>query len=215
MNPFDRFGRVYVINAISNRRQMIEKELDKLEIPSYKRDFVSARIPDPGLKMSNMRRNPPNELGANMSHAKAVMSAIADQVPYPLFIEDDVIFDQGCRDRMVSAIKDLDEHDWRVFYLGGHPCEDVVKVGDHLFKVGRFSFAESYSLAYPQEFMNHWFDRIGQPHAMFDQILGEYARKGGYCVYPLVTNQPKGFSYISQNVDDKTYCVESGWRNHT
>ena len=64
-------------------------------------------------------------------------------------------------------------------------------------------------------FLDYWLDRIGQPNAMFDRILGEFARdNNGYAIYPPITSQPAGYSFVAERNDDKTNCIESGWRNH-
>lgn len=215
VNSFDWFGRVYVINGVQGRREKISAELDKLGIPEYKRDFIRAKPPALDFKMSNMRRNPRGEFGCSLSHLKAVIHAANERIPRPLFIEDDILFEPDAAKRLASAIADIEGRQWSVLYMGGHPCEDVERIGECLVKVGRFSFAEAYSIPFPEHFIDYWLDRAGQPHAMFDQILGEYAKQtGGYCVYPIITKQPAGFSHVTGGHDDKTYCIESGWRNH-
>jgi len=216
VSSFDWFGRVYIINGIPGRREKISAELDRLGIPEYKRDYVRAKPPLAGLHMSNMRRNPQGEFGCSLSHIKAVIYAANDRVQRPLFLEDDILFAPDAEERLAKAIKDLEGRQWQVLYLGGHPCEDVERVGECLVKVGRFSFAEAYSMPFPEVFIDYWLDRIGQEHAMYDQILGEYAKKtDGYSVFPIITRQPPGYSHVIRGHDDKTYCIESGWRNHT
>jgi hypothetical protein len=87
-------------------------------------------------------------------------------------------------------------------------------ISDHLVKVGRFSFAESYALNRHalSEFFDFWCDRIGQPQAMYDRILGEFAQENNaYCVYPPITEQPPGYSFITNEEDDKSALVQRGW----
>ena len=102
--------------------------------------------------------------------------------------------------------------------MGGHPCEPVKKVSDNLVKVARFSFAESYAINRPalENFMDYWLDSIGQPQAMYDFILSRFATaNNGYCVYPVLTNQPIGaYSHISKTNDDKHDLVRRGWENN-
>ena len=229
MTPFNWFEHIYCINAIPERREAMKQRLQRI---GFRTDplssaskgyasFVSVKTPDPALKMSNMRRAAAPEFGINLGHVKAIMESVIWRVRRPLFIEDDVIFDESAEHRLRIAIEemksDCEKHktDWSVLYLGGHPCEDVERVGEHCVRTGRFSFAEAYCLNNPDGFLHFWFDRIGQPNAMFDRILGEYAKQyGGYCVYPVITSQENLVSSVAGKVDDKSHCIESGWKNH-
>ena len=63
--------------------------------------------------------------------------------------------------------------------------------------------------------LDFWLDRVGQPNAMYDLVLGEFAAAHhGYCTYPLLTEQPPGWSAIGNKVDDKRQLVERGWQNN-
>lgn len=160
--------------------------------------------------MNNMRRNPAAEFGVNLSHIKAVVHAIADGAERPLFLEDDVEF-------IGEPVLDGLPLDYDVLYLGGHPRSPVKRYSDHLVRVGTFSFAEAYSLSRKAlvPFYDYWCDRIGQPQAMYDFILGEFASKNyGYAVYPAVTRQVTGISQVSGKVDEKAHLVERGWQNN-
>ena len=171
--------------------------------------YVHAQEPVAGFTMSNMRRNPRGEFGCALSHLKAIMQAVADDVDQAMFLEDDIVFDR-IEDVAMPA-------DWKVFYLGGHPREPVRLVSPGVYRVGRFSCAEAYMLnrGSMREFLQFWCDRAGQPNAMFDFILGEYAAQGGgYALYPTLTHQPPGYSQIGQKVDDKQELIERGWRNN-
>ena len=171
--------------------------------------FVHAQEPVQGFTMSNMRRNPRGEFGCALSHVKAIMQAVVDDVDEALFIEDDIIIGRPAH---VSV-----PPDWKVFYFGGHPREPVQRVSEGVYRVGRFSCAEAYMLNRKSmwEFLQFWCDRAGQPDAMFDFILGEYAAMGGgYAMYPTLTRQLAGFSHIGQKFDDKGDLIERGWRNN-
>ena len=165
--------------------------------------YVHAAVPEHAG--NNFRRNMTAEFGANLSHIKAVVRAIDDGAVCPLFIEDDIVFK--------SEIPLPPEYD--VLYLGGHPREPVSEYGDGLYRVGTFSCAEAYSLSNPREFFDFWCDRIGKKNAMFDFILGEYAKQGlGLAYYPTITEQPPGHSQIGNKFDDKRPLYERGWQNN-
>ena len=178
---------------------------------------VYAKRPGTKFTMNNMRRHAQGEFGCNLSHFKAVMTAAFSNKSKPLFLEDDVCFSPNASQILGLALKDLPD-DWGVLYLGGHPCEDVTRVGKYLVKVGRFSFAEAYAIngAFLCKFLDYWIYRIGQPHAMFDYILGEFARdNNGYAVVPAITSQNDTYSYVAERIDTgKEGCVGSGWKGH-
>lgn len=189
------FDRIYVIH-LPVRETKLEGEQ------------IHAKPPYHSFSMNNMRRNCKAEFGINLSHIKAVVHAISDGAERPLFLEDDVEF--------VGTLPELPPH-YDILYLGGHPREPVKPCGPGLVRVGRFSFAEAYSISRKAlvTFFDYWCDRIGQPEAMFDFILGEYAAKNvGYACFPLVTRQATGKSLVSGKVDEKGVLVERGWRNN-
>lgn len=211
---FWNFDHVYVIShPVTGRREAMERRLLDLGIAAT---FVYAEQPARGFSMNNMRRNPRLEFACSLSHIKAIIRALHDGALMPLFLEDDVEF--GEFGHLTEALEELPAGRWSVLYLGGHPCEDVERVGEHLVRVGRFSFAEAYSLnrAAIPALLNWWCDRIGYPDAMFDRVLGEFAADSGsgYCVVPTVTHQPAGYSYVAEKDDDKARCRESGWQHH-
>ena len=199
---------VYVISLPNEeRRQHIAAELARIGMDKVK--YVHAPEPVRGFQCSNMRRNPRGEFGCSLSHLKAIATAISDHAYAALFVEDDVVFDR------LPAFKF--PIDWNIAYLGGHPRSPVTRVSDELVKVGTFSCAEAYVMHYRsmREFIKFWCDRAGQSNAMFDIILGEFAAQGGgYAYYPTVTHQPVGWSQIGQKVDDKSGCIEKGWRTN-
>ncbi|KKK81052.1 hypothetical protein LCGC14_2817360 [marine sediment metagenome] len=120
------------------------------------------------------------------------------------------------RRKLAKALKVLPE-DWGVLYMGGHPCEKVERLSDNLVKVQRFSFAESYAINghVLESYLHFWLDRIGQPKAMYDFILSGFAEaNNGYCVYPVLTHQPVGYSHIVDRNDDKSSLVKKGWATH-
>lgn len=170
-------------------------------------EMVYATPPSKGFTMSNMRRNPAAEFGVNLSHIKAIVRAMNDKAERPLFLEDDV--------EIVGSLPELPSY-YDVLYLGGHPREPVKRAGNNLVRVGKFSFAESYSISRKAlvPFFEFWCNRIGQPDAMYDFILGEFAAANiGYAVYPPITKQ-SGDSLVAGRRDDKRELVERGWKNN-
>jgi len=211
----DYFDRVYCIHLPDQkRRDKIQHEFEKVGITDVK--YVYANRPQGKFHITNMRRAPAAEFAVNLSHIKAVACAIADGAKRPVFFEDDVVFRDGANEILDKALKALPE-DWDVLYMGGHPCDEVEQLSDNLVKVQRFSFAESYAIngRALAPYLDYWLDRIGQPKAMYDFILSGFAEaNNGYCVYPVLTHQPVGYSHIAEDNDDKRDLVRRGWVAH-
>ena len=215
---FAWFDRVYCIHLPNaERRAAIEAQFASVGIADVK--YLHAKPPGRDFKMSNLCRANANagEFGANMSHVKALVRAIAEGSERPLFLEDDIVFREGAVERLAAALADLPA-DWDMLYLGGHPRGAVTRVGASLVQIsGGWSFAESYSIRRPALLgaFDHWTNRITQPRAVYDHILGEYAAaRRSFCVYPVLTDQPPGWSQIGRKVDDKRHLVERGWQNN-
>jgi hypothetical protein len=219
---------VYVIHLPNpERKAKIAAELAKAGFTDI--TYVHAQEPAKDFTCNNMRRNPRGEFGCALSHLKALNAAHHQWNPdmdsgVALIIEDDVIFVDGAMDKILAATEYLSSL-WlnfqepmpEVLYLGGHPREPVKKTDfDGVVKVGKWSCAEAYvidrgEIPYIVDFV---YDRMGQPNAMFDFILGEYVASTGtgYALYPPITHQPPGWSHIGQKHDDKRELIERGWK---
>jgi GR25 family glycosyltransferase involved in LPS biosynthesis len=211
----DYFDRVYCIHYPDpTRREAIEEQFKRVGITGV--EYVYAERPKGKFHITNMRRAPAAEFAVNLSHIKAVTRALADNAKRPVFFEDDIVFRNDANEILAQSLKALPD-DWDVLYMGGHPCDEVDRLSDNLVKVARFSFAESYAISGRSlvSFLDFWFDRIGQLQAMYDRILGEFAElNDGYCVYPVITHQPLGYSHIVKANDDKRSLVQRGWQNN-
>jgi hypothetical protein len=204
---------VYVIHLPNaERKARIAAELERVGFDDV--TYIHAKEPYDGFGMSNMRRNARGEFGCALSHLKAI--AYAAQFPrrsMSLFIEDDVVFAPDFDPLLLLKVPSY----YRVTYLGGHPRGPVEKISNALVKIGPWSCAESYLMGQVSalEFLQFWCDRAGQPNAMFDFVLGEFAALGdSYAFYPQLTHQAVGWSHIGQKIDDKSACIEKGWKTN-
>ena len=194
----------------AERKAHIEAELARVGLTDV--TYIHAREPFQGFQCSNMRRNPRGEFGCALSHLKAISRAIQDGCFEALFLEDDIVFTTApirpdfLRWRLPG--------DWRIAYLGGHPRGPARRVADGLVQISTFACTEGYLLSRRamHEFLQFWCDRAGQPNAMIDFILGEYAAQGGgYAFYPTLTQQRVGYSYIGQKIDNKRDLENRAW----
>jgi hypothetical protein len=199
----------YVIHLPDpERRAVMDAELDRMGLTA---EYVHAKPPGRDFWLSNMRRNSRAEFGIALSHLKAIMRAEKDA----LFLEDDVRF--LCdRQRFDEVVAELPTS-WDVCYFGGHPRGPTTRATKSLVKVSTFSFAEAYLLSARAQlaFFEFWCNRAGQPDAMIDLVLGEFAAKhNGYCAFPLLTEQRQVVSHVSGKVDQKAHLLAKGWAQH-
>lgn len=214
MTGFDYFDRVYCIHMPNEERCVtIAREFERVGITDVQ--YIYAEPPVAGFHMSNMRRAPRGEFGCSLSHIKAAFQAFADGADRPLFLEDDVVFEDNAADRMRLVVRELDICSrWDILYMGGHPRSTCHRINENLVEIGTFSFAESYAINGDslESWIEFWIDSAGQKNAMVDLVLGRWAAENnGYCVYPLLTHQPPGFSQITGRDDNKDSCLKKGW----
>ena len=218
---FNFFDKVYCIHLPNDRerKSKIQKQFESVGIIDVK--FVSATPPPAKFSMSNMRRNARGEFGVNLSQIKAIVQAISDGAQYPLFFEDDIVFNSWANEHINFIINEL-PNDWRVLYFGGHPRGPVParrakRYSDHLWKIQRYSFADAYCIRGEQllHFYNFWLEHITQEDAMYDFILGEYAgANNGYAAYPILCEQYAGKSSVTNKHDDKSNIIARAWAAH-
>ena len=220
-NPFDYFDYIYCIHIPNKqRRSLMEAEFKRIGIAG-RVQYIYATPPPKGFTISNMRRAPRGEFGVNLSQIKAVVKAISDGAQRPLFFEDDVIFHENTHDLLTTSLQDLPD-DWDMLYMGGHPTGPIfdpqaTKFSDTLAKVGKFSFADSYAFNEERaiQFFNNWCDSITDKNAMYDFILGNFAKNNNaFCTYPLLCNQRPGVSQVSGKHDNKDSIVARAWTHH-
>lgn len=204
---------VYVIHLPNpERKAKIAAELAKAGFDDIQ--YVHAKEPMRGFECNNMRRNPRGEFGCALSHVKAIVRAVTDSVDRALFVEDDIEFTPDG----LKGLRSLYSFPMQLLYLGGHPRGPAKKVCDGVVKAGLWSCAEAYMFDHNtmRKFLNFWLDRAGQPNAMFDFILGEFAATldDAYALYPPATQQPPGWSHIGQKFDDKRELIKRGWETN-
>jgi GR25 family glycosyltransferase involved in LPS biosynthesis len=221
-NPFDFFDYIYCIHLPHEveRKKYIQEQFTKVGITDRVK-FIHAEPPPKNFTMNNMRRAPRGEFGVNLSQIKAVVHAIHDQAKTPLFFEDDIEFHPNTFNVLTEVFTEL-PNDWNVLYMGGHPRGK--KKGKppkihskNLIQVQMHSFADAYSIRGTTlvEFFDEWCNRIAQPNAMYDIILGDFIdKKKAFCVYPLLCRQRATKSAISGKYEDKNDLLRRAWKDN-
>ena len=202
---------VYVVHLpCPERKAKIAAELARVGFTDI--TYIHAQEPVQGFNMSNMRRNPRGEFGCALSHLKALALALASYGDTQfLIVEDDVEFL-----RELPPLHEFPPY-FDIVYLGGHPRGPVEPdpFAPWFCRInGGYSCADGYVITRNaiEDFLPFWCDRAGQPNAMYDFILGEFAAKFmGYAIHPAVLHQPPGWSHIGQKHDDKRELIRKGW----
>ena len=143
-NPFDYFDKINVLNLDEDEDMMrsFEKEARKAGIANRTQRFSAIK-----------RRN--GFKGNADSHLSMLRQARAEGVERLLILEDDCEFAAGVQGQLKRAIRDLQNREWAMFYLGiGWGPQDWFApkpVGDYLFKLkhGWFIHAYAVNLEYP------------------------------------------------------------------
>ena len=94
--------------------------------------------------------------GCMLSHRKIIEAAKTAGLKNVLVFEDDIRIVQENISSLKNSIKDLDDHEWDIFYLGATYLWPIEKTGPYLVKVVEGAYA-THAIAYN--------------HTVFDKIL--------------------------------------------
>lgn len=165
-NPFDFFDKIFYINLDDrkDRNEKIINELSKYEI-KYER-FSAVRLTDEESELMTQKGFPLCErvsdddpyhrdrikkvtLGQRsclMSHLKLYKYAKENNLENILIFEDDSIFndDVDVVDILNKSLKELQEKEWDMFFLGCLPLSKLKKSGDYLYEVFHLATSHSY-----------------------------------------------------------------------
>lgn len=214
-NPFDFFGYKACINLpdAGARWGMCLQEFQKVGI-SGQVEQIWATPPPAGIEVPNLQFSRGN-VGANLSHTKALIHALNSRADAALIFEDDFYVTHDCEKLLRNAINDLPD-DWDVLYLGGNPTSKMTKVTPHLLKtttmMGAFSYAVSKKFILP--LLNRTFDFIiDRP---FDTILSSCgSTHNTYTVYDPACRTRPGHSGVRGAYRSYETVITNNWREFT
>lgn len=195
-SPFDFFDEIYCISLPGNvtRWQKCINQFRYYNIlDRVKRIHVTPPHPDitvPTLKF------PRGEIGVSLSQCKALVHAAAHQAKNVLIFEDDVVFEDGCLERLAKSIQELPE-DWDIFFLGGNPDRKMEEYSENLLRTKQFVCAFAYAINGPNilKLYNEVMDNISlRPYDIFTSDMSLYGK--GYAVNPPICWQDEGHSFI-------------------
>lgn len=125
-------------------------------------------------------------LGCLKSQLAIIKQAKEENLNNVLIFEDDIrFFDDNTQDYLDKALKDIDDNDWYLLYLGGNCRKKITKHSDYLYKVVGLQCCQS--VIYNKK--------------SFDIILNRYKNLGDYIDISMVIDQ-----YLAHDFQYKHDC---------
>lgn len=126
--------KIYVINLKhrEQRKKNIMDELKKVEIPDNNIKIIEAvngnelnvkNLVNQGIIEIDKSRYRPlrkGEYGCYFSHLMCWEQILKNNLPYGLVLEDDVIFKDNFRSKLINLLKLMKDIEWDIFFLGRH-----------------------------------------------------------------------------------------------
>lgn len=209
--PFDFFDFVACINLPRDvdRWQACGDEFARMGIAS-RVERLHATPPPAGLEIPGLRFSAGN-VGANLSHAKALVHALVAGARAALVFEDDVYLADGGLDSLAGAIAQLPT-DWQVLYLGGNPKGPMTRVGPQLFRASAMFGAFAYAVS--GRFVPRLLDLAidGMVAGPFDALLGGLAAEGrSFCTSRPVCGTRPGRSVVRDEFRSYEAIIARNW----
>lgn len=185
------FDKIYCTNMSyrPDRWQQVLVEFDKLGIKGKVIRFE-------GIESYGNDAYKNRWMGCNLSHLNILEHSDNERV---LIFEDDVIFINDFKNILQSAIEELKEKEWGMFYLGGNICGSITQETEHLGRLSHAQSTQSYAvnknfnkeiLKYKELFYDKQVDLV-----YAQNIIPNYPC---YITIPMVTLQRSDYSDIEQ-----------------
>ena len=223
-NPFDFFDKIYCINLpeCKNRWERVSKEFKKVGILN-RVERIWTTPPDKNFKISSLRL--PTMFGCGLSHLKSLFHAMHENVENVLIFEDDVVFVDDYKERLIVSINELPK-EWDILFLGGNPRVKLNKTSSVLYQptitsdhlnLFRGAFAYSISRAAMIQLCDFYFENIVQSKpsvAAWDGITSKItARNKSYAIVPYICTTTPCQSIIQGCFVDYKTSQDKEWKN--
>jgi len=150
-------------------------------------------------------------IGANLSHAKALTRALAQNANAALIFEDDFYVTSEHKSLLKKALADLPS-DWDILYLGGNPDAPMKRYTDNLYiptkMLGLFAYAMSRKgIATALDML--YDNMTSRP---FDGLMKDSAsRMKVFCPKDPICRTAPGFSIVRGASRDYEEKITSNW----
>ena len=207
---FKQFDRVFLIN--------LDKRPDRLKaryevFKEYDVDNIVERyhaVPPSQNEfewyVSDGKQIKLGEFGCISSHVSIVKMAKANGWKSVLVLEDDVEFLN--HEYIDSAVEQLQNTEWNLFYLGNNTHTPLNKVNENLLEL-KEGFA-THAVAYHERFYDKIINAYDKKEIeIIDVWLSENGQAKGncYCSYPITAIQENSFSDIHNQVIDYSWMI--------
>lgn len=171
MKYLDFFEEVFYINLDyrTDRKEHFEKECKKIDLtpirfPGIIPDEKDIIIPD---YLNNKERGDQKyKVGCTLSHQSIIKKAKDLNLNNVLIFEDDCVFINefkfdNCiisfKEQLLLYIKEIEENniEWDIFYLGGEPNTDGIKITENIYTVKNGGFYTTHSYAVNKRYFNN------------------------------------------------------------
>jgi hypothetical protein len=212
--PFDFFDFVACINLpdATARWQACTEEFARMGITG-RVEQLHATPPPAGLTIPGLRFSAGN-VGANLSHVKALTHGLARRARAALVFEDDVYLTDDGLQTLAAAVGEMPEA-WDVLYLGGNPKGPMARVGPHLLRVSAMFGAFAYAVegSFIPRLLDMAFD--GLFTKPFDALLGGQASTGRcLCVSRPVCGTRPGHSIVRDAFRSYDQTIADNWARY-
>lgn len=209
--PFDFFPYIACINlpTAPERWTQALSEFKKFDLTN-RVEQVYANPPPVGITIPNLNFAKGN-VGANCSHLKALVHALASGQRSCLIFEDDFYFTKETNE-LYYAINELPD-DWDVLFLGGNPTDQMTKYSPNLFKPTKMLGAFSYAVN--KRFLPTLIDRAIDKLAErpFDTVLSNCCTDSNVfaVTIPICRTRP-GFSGVRGAFRSYEDAISTNWK---
>ncbi len=219
----EMFPQGYYINLPNrnDRREMIEKEILKIDVPTILRcegieasDEITTNIllkKHTNLITENFQQSQ-KRIGGFQSHLKAIQHAKEQQWKNVLILEDDCVFLPKAQEILNEAIKELNYlPKWDMLYLGANALAPIEQLSPHIGKLTGGYCAHAYIVS------EHFYDTLLagpiEQYLVIDAWYMDVMRDSKYNIYtvlPIVAVQGESYSDIEfKNVNYQQVLINS------
>lgn len=213
-NPYDFFEYKACINLpeSKDRWKACQHQFKLMNITKVEQIFA---VPPPADLQVSSFTFPRGNVGANLSHAKAIIHALNQNANSALIFEDDFYVTPNHAKILQLAINDLPAN-WDILYLGGNPTGPMLSYSPNLYKPTSMLGAFSYTIS--RQFMISALDMLMDNIATkpFDALLKSSSSQYNTfsTIVPVCRTRP-GPSIVRDN-QHRSYeaAITKNWESH-
>jgi GR25 family glycosyltransferase involved in LPS biosynthesis len=181
----------YVINLDERTDRLQECEKEWYKINYYPERFSAIK-------------NQHGPTGCYLSHLKLLQKA-RDENKNIIIFEDDVYFEDDCRDVIEKSLDELYNTEWDMMYWGGNILRPFYQVSPHLARLSHCQSTHCYSVS--KRFLPQLVEIVEKNPMILDCLYADIVVPNfkAYIVVPMLASQRSSYSDIENKI--MTYDV--------